>query len=182
VGKKAISFTAPTMDRKTVKFPSDCEGKLVLLDFWATWCPPCREELPGLAKAYEKHHASGFEILGITLDNANAEGKIKKMMADNKMTWPQVYDGKGWKAAVAQKYDIHSIPAAFLIDGDTGEIVAMGNSLRGEELDATLTRALKAKAETKKEEPAKAGKPAKSKAPAKEPATPDEAQPEPKKK
>jgi thiol-disulfide isomerase/thioredoxin len=112
-----------------------------MLDF-ATWCGPCMGEVPGLAKAYEKFHGQGFEILGVTLDKEKAEEKIKQVTGENKMTWAQVYDGKYWKAEIAYKYGINSIPAAYLVDGDSGEIVASGNALRGETLEGTIEEAL----------------------------------------
>jgi peroxiredoxin len=150
VGQSAHSFKAKLMDGKTVNFPDDYKGKLVLLDFWATWCPPCREELPGLVKAHQKHRPAGLEVLGISLDRPNAESKIRSMMASNKMTYPQVYDGKYWEAAVAVQYEVHSIPAAFLVDGDTGKVLAAGGSLRGDRLGPTITKALAAKAKERK--------------------------------
>src|SRR5579864_4150695 len=125
-GEPAITFRAQTLDGKTVNFPADYKGKLVMLDFWATWCGPCMGEVPGLVKAYNEFHPKGFEILGISLDQPNAAEKVKSVTAEKGMTWPQVYDGKFWQARVAQLYGIESIPHAFLIDGDTGKIVAEG--------------------------------------------------------
>ena len=125
-----------------MKFPGKYKGKLVLLDFWATWCGPCREELPNLTAAYKKFHGQGFEVLGVSLDQAKAEEKLAKFTKDNEMPWPQVYDGKFWSAAVAKQYGIESIPSAFLVDGETGEIVATGDRLRGTALAGTLEKAL----------------------------------------
>ena len=146
VGAKITPFKARRMDGKAVNFPADYKGKIVMLDFWATWCPPCMAEVPGLVSAYQQYHPKGLEILGISLDQPNAANQIKKVSAEHQMTWPHVYDGKFWKAEIAQAYGINSIPAAFLVDGDTGEILATGGSLRGGNLAATLEAALEKKA------------------------------------
>jgi thiol-disulfide isomerase/thioredoxin len=148
VGKQITAFKATKMDGAEVNFPTDYKGKIVMLDFWATWCGPCMGEVPGLVKAYEEFHPQGFEILGISLDQANAAEKVKTVTADKGMTWPQVYDGKFWKAAIADMYGINSIPSAFLVDGDTGKIIAAGESLRGENLAKTLKAALEKKKQT----------------------------------
>jgi thiol-disulfide isomerase/thioredoxin len=142
VGAKITPFKARRMDGKAVNFPADYKGKVVMLDFWATWCGPCMGEVPNLVSAYNQYHPQGVEILGISLDQPNAVPQIKKVTTDNGMTWPQVYDGKFWKAEVAQAYGINSIPAAFLVDGDTGEILAAGGALRGGNLQQTFEAAL----------------------------------------
>jgi thiol-disulfide isomerase/thioredoxin len=141
-GAKALSFEAKTTDGDTLHFPQSYKGKLVMLDFWATWCGPCRAELPHLSSAYEKFHAKGFEVLGVSLDKANASEKLATFTKENHMPWPEVYDGQFWQAAVAQKYYIDSIPHPFLVDGDTGMIVAEGEALRGDQLAGTIEKAL----------------------------------------
>ncbi len=150
VGKKITAFKATRMDGTAVNFPTDYKGKIVMLDFWATWCGPCMGEVPGLVKAYTDAHPKGFEILGISLDQPNAADRVKSVTADKGMTWPQVYDGKFWQAEVADQYGINSIPSAFLVDGDTGEILANGEDLRGENLVKTLEKALAKKTEKEK--------------------------------
>src|SRR5438445_475976 len=110
VGQKAPAFEAKTTAGKTVKFPEDYKGKVVLLDFWATWCGPCRAEIPNLIIAHQKYHDKGFEVLGVSLDQPGDGPKLINFTRQNNMRWPQIYDGKYWKADVAVKYGIHSIP------------------------------------------------------------------------
>jgi hypothetical protein len=99
-------------------------------------------EVPHLAAAYEKFHAKGFEVLGVSLDQANSSEKLAQFTKENHMPWPEVYDGKYWSAAVPQKYFIESIPHAFLVDGSTGLIVAGGEELREEGLSPNIEKAL----------------------------------------
>lgn len=116
------------------------KGKVVLIDFWATWCGPCVAELPNVLAAYKKHHDKGFEIIGISLDED--EAALKSFIKENNMPWPQYFDGKGWKNDIAQKYSISSIPATYLI-GKNGKIV--GSNLRGAQLEAEVARQLQSK-------------------------------------
>ncbi|HLH54277.1 MAG TPA: TlpA disulfide reductase family protein [Verrucomicrobiae bacterium] len=113
------------------------KGKVVLLDFWATWCGPCVLELPNVVKAYEKHHDQGFEIIGVSLDQD--EERLKSFIKQKNVTWRQYFDGKGWSNKLAQKYGIQSIPATFLLNGE-GKII--GRDLRGEALEEAVTKAL----------------------------------------
>ncbi|MBI4324077.1 MAG: redoxin domain-containing protein [Chloroflexi bacterium] len=113
------------------------KGKAVLLDFWATWCGPCVSELPNVLKTYEKHHAKGFEIIGISLDKD--EEALRSFIKKRNMPWPQVFDGKGWGSKLAVKHGVNSIPATYLLDGE-GKIVV--KDLRGDELEAEVARIL----------------------------------------
>lgn len=113
------------------------KGKVVLVDFWATWCGPCVGELPNVLAAYKKYHGKGFEIVGISLDQDQA--KLTAFLKEQGMTWAQFFDGKGWDNKLAVRYGIESIPATFLLDGE-GHIIA--RNLRGKALDEELTRRL----------------------------------------
>lgn len=142
VGAEAIAFETDRFDGKNVAFPDDFGRKIVLLDFWAVWCPPCREEVPNIVRVYEQYHDKGFEILGVSLDRKGDDAKLKDFMKEFGMTWPQIFDGGYWKAEVAQIYGINSIPQAYLVDGSTGTILAMGDELRGQGLQEAVEKAL----------------------------------------
>ena len=146
VGQKAPAFEAKTTAGKTVKFPDDYKGKVVLLDFWATWCGPCRSEIPNLVIAHQKYHDKGFEILGVSLDQPGDGAALINFTKHHNMRWPQIYDGKYWKADLAVKYGISSIPRPILVDGDTGNILAQGPAVRGAKLSPAIESALATKA------------------------------------
>ena len=137
VGKPFPPFSEKDINDKPLSL-ADFKGKIVLVDFWATWCGPCVRELPNVLAAYEKFHSKGFEIIGISLDK-NKE-LLTAFTKEHGMTWVQYFDGLVWENKLVQQYDIHSIPATFLLDGD-GIIIA--KRLRGPALDKKLTKLLK---------------------------------------
>ncbi|HUX52995.1 MAG TPA: TlpA disulfide reductase family protein [Williamwhitmania sp.] len=134
LGTIALDFSMATPQGDTLSLKS-LRGKYVLLDFWASWCPPCRKESPNLVKAYQKYHTLGFEILQVSIDKNRAPWI--KAIAEDKLSWHQVGDLKFWDSPVARLYHITRIPANFLIDPN-GKIIA--RDVRGEELEKTLSR------------------------------------------
>ncbi len=106
-----LQFTA--VDGRSVDL-AKLKGKVVLIDFWATWCRPCVGEVPNVKKTYDQFHSKGFEIVGISLDKE--KDKLTQFVADNKMEWPQFFDGLFWQNKYARQFGIESIPAMWLID------------------------------------------------------------------
>jgi thiol-disulfide isomerase/thioredoxin len=131
-GGSAPDFSQSTPEGKPLSL-SDFRGKVVLLDFWASWCGPCRRENPNVVKVYEKYKDKGFEILGISLDR-DRDKWLAAIEADG-LTWPHVSDLKGWQNEVAQLYGVRSIPHTVLVDAD-GSVIA--NKLRAEALEVKL--------------------------------------------
>jgi peroxiredoxin len=142
VGEKAPAFTAATIAGDSIIFPSRFRGKLVMLFFWAISVPESTKEIPGLVKVYEKFHQKGFEVLGISADLPEAGKGIAKYAKDNRMSWQQIFEPYSQERRVIDTFVVRFLPAAFLIDGDTGMILAKVDSLRGDKLAATIEKAL----------------------------------------
>lgn len=138
VGSMAPEIDLPTPEGKNIKL-SSLKGKVVLLDFWASWCGPCRVEMPNVVAAYNKYKDKGFTVYSVSLDKDAAAWK--KSIGSLGMTWEnQVSDLKFWQSAAAATYGVQGIPAAFLLDRE-GKIVA--TNLRGAELDRKISELIK---------------------------------------
>jgi peroxiredoxin len=117
---------------------SSFKGNVVLLDFWASWCAPCRRNNPDLVKLYEMFHDKGFEIFGVSIDTKKSEWL--KAISQDVLTWPQVLDTDGWNAQSTLVYGVDGIPASYLIDRKG---IIRGINLHGRELEAMLKKLLK---------------------------------------
>lgn len=139
IGKQYINVSGDSPDNKKIAL-SDYIGKnkIVLIDFWASWCGPCIQEMPNVVEAYKLFKDKGFEIVGISLDQDRAEWLAAIKQLD--MTWPQMSDLKGWDSELSKAYNIQSIPFTLLVN-EKGEII--GENLRGNELINKLSELLK---------------------------------------
>ncbi|MGO8838165.1 MAG: TlpA family protein disulfide reductase [Limisphaerales bacterium] len=136
VGTKFPDFNEKDVSGKSLSI-TNYQGKVVLIDFWATSSESCRAELPYVMSAYNKYHDQGFEIIGISLDQDPA--KFTEFTRAMGLTWPQYFDGQGWQNKLAVKYGVERIPATYLLDRE-GKIT--GKDLHGEALPAAVAKAL----------------------------------------
>jgi peroxiredoxin len=133
IGSIAPDFTLTSLDNKSISL-KDFRGKYVLVDFWASWCVPCRGENPNVVAAYKEFKDKNFTVLGVSLDSD--KDKWQQAVTKDNLIWQHVSELKGWESMVAMVYGVRSIPSNFLID-PTGKIVAM--NLRGDDLQRTLS-------------------------------------------
>lgn len=139
IGDIVPNFTLKNVAGKEVTLSETYKGKkLFLIDFWASWCKPCRNENPNVVKAYKTFKSKGFDVLSVSIDEEN--DAWKEAIKNDGLLWEQVIDANGWSSKTAQMYGVESIPASFLVDGN-GKLIAQ--DLRGEQLMAKLAEFLK---------------------------------------
>ena len=112
-------------------------GKVVLLDYWSTWCPPCMEQMPEIVAVYQKYHERGLEVIGVSLnegDETALRAKLPRFLKDRGMVWPQACDGKGWQGELVKRVGIHFVPMHFLVNKQSIVLVdeSLGAPLGGE--------------------------------------------------
>ena len=137
IGEQAPDIALPDVNGSIQKL-SDLKGKVVLIDFWASWCGPCRRANPGLVALYSKYKSKGFEIYGVSIDDK--KDAWKKAIAADKITWKQVNEAGGWYAPIAVKWKIEQIPTSFLLD-QQGKVIALDPGK--DDIEAQLKKLLK---------------------------------------
>jgi len=138
VDGQAPDFSAPTPEGDMLAL-NDVLGKYTIIDFWASWCKPCRRENPNVVKVYNQYHDKGLNIISVSLDKKGQKDRWLKAIEDDKLTWYHVSNLKGWSDPIAKTYNVRSIPATFLLD-ENGKIIA--KNLRGKALDDKIASLL----------------------------------------
>lgn len=138
IGMQAPDFTAPDPQGKQITL-SEIKGKVTIVDFWASWCKPCRIENPNLVKLYDKYHSKGLEIISVSLERGNQKAFWIEAIKKDQLNWYNVSNLKFWQDPIAQAYSVNSIPATFILD-ENGTVVA--ERLRGAELEAKIKKLL----------------------------------------
>jgi thiol-disulfide isomerase/thioredoxin len=131
---KPLDLKFKAMDGAEVDM-AKLRGKVVLVDFWATWCGPCMAGLPKLSAAYTKFHARGFEIVGISLDED--EAALKRVLKTKKIAWPQFFDGRGWENEIAHRFGITALPTMWLVNKE-GMLVSVNAEDLADKIEALL--------------------------------------------
>ncbi|PQB04219.1 TlpA disulfide reductase family protein [Aureitalea marina] len=139
VGSVAPDFSGPTPDGKTLSL-KDAMGKYTIIDFWASWCKPCRRENPNVVRAYNKYHDKGLNIISVSLDRNGQRDRWIHAIEDDKMDWYHISHLKFWQDPIARQYNVKAIPATFLLDED-GNII--DKNLRGQALHDKLATLMK---------------------------------------
>tara|TARA_Y100000815_G_scaffold275086_1_gene311473 strand:+ start:6953 stop:8206 length:1254 start_codon:yes stop_codon:yes gene_type:complete len=138
VGNQAPDFTGPTPQGEELAL-SDAMGKYTIIDFWASWCKPCRAENPNVVKVYNKYHDKGLNIVSVSLDRPDARDRWLKAIENDNMTWYHVSNLEEWQDPIARAYGVRAIPATFLLD-ENGTII--DKDLRGEDLENKIAELL----------------------------------------
>ena len=138
IGMQAPDFTAPDPEGKQITL-STIKGKVTIVDFWASWCKPCRIENPNLVKLYDKYHSKGLEIISVSLERGNQKAFWIEAIKKDQLNWYNVSNLKFWQDPIAQAYSVNSIPATFILD-ENGTVIA--ERLRGAELEAKIKKML----------------------------------------
>lgn len=136
--KQFTDVAGPTLDGTTVR-TADHRGRVLLVDYWATWCKPCLMALPGVVAAHRRLHSSGFDVISISIDDDGARPRVAEKVAEFGMPFPVVFDGKGWKSEIAVANKVLAVPATFLIDRK-GRV--RFTNLEGEELQRRIAELL----------------------------------------
>jgi thiol-disulfide isomerase/thioredoxin len=136
VGQKFPGFEVTDVAGNALSV-SAYRGRVTMIDFWATWCPPCRGEMPNVIATYRQYHAQGFDIIGVSLDE-DRDALLNFTQAQG-IVWQQYFDGLGWKNQLVKKYGVNGIPMDYLLDSHG---IIIGKELRGEELGAAVAKAL----------------------------------------